>query len=249
MRNIFKVKMLVMAVAVAMVLGIGANAQALLTVDIDMVDGSWVNVVGGQNVETVNGASSTDVDMIRWGGNVAFDQKSGYNWASNSPQPFEATVGDAFSLGTFTHLNRVISSGTSIDSVDLAFSIGIFDNPALLTTTFNFDHNETPNSSDPVSSSDIVTITNPFYEVAFNDNGNDYLFSLLGFSQDGGVNLSDMYISPEGGDNTTGLYAIITAAPTTVPEPGTVALLGLGMVGLAGAEVRRRRKTKAVDNS
>jgi hypothetical protein len=42
-------------------------------------------------------------------------------------------------------------------------------------------------------------------------------------------------------------YEAPAPAPAPVPEPATVALLGIGLVGLAGAEVRRKRK--AVDNS
>jgi len=60
----------------------------------------------------------------------------------------------------------------------------------------------------------------------------------------------DVYIGDDMGepDEIVGRWTM-TDFTYPVPEPATIALLSIGMAVLAGAEVRRRRKKKAVDKS
>lgn len=48
---------------------------------------------------------------------------------------------------------------------------------------------------------------------------------------------------------TVTLERVVYGVASPVPEPTTIALLSIGLAGLAGAEVRRRRKKKAADKS
>jgi hypothetical protein len=224
-------------ITILMVLGLIVGSTSLVTaanIPVNLVDGDWQNAVPSVTIN--NSGASGGLSTARWGTSTGQGQ-SGYDFLSRTT-PFNATSdGVVFALGDFTHQNYPIQ-GTSLSTIDLFFNLGIAALPTI-TATFNFTHEETPNSppcaypGDPACS-DRVTMSNLILNQNFSYLGNDYYFSLLGFSQDGGTTTSDAFITWEGLRNTAGLYGAITEAPITTPEPATLVLLCSALLGLVG---------------
>lgn len=223
----------------------GAASAANITVT--NVTGTWVDI----DPNFVAGSTGLGTNEIRWGvpaGNP-FGQ-SGYRFDGVAPPSQTFAVGSNFGLGTFTHYNFPINSGTSITgatmNVSITFTSDLFLGTKTLNSQFIFAHNETPNTGPAGCCDDIVTaILNPAKTDLFSFGGIDYAFGVTGF-QVGGIPFAQ-FSSPEGGMNTALLRGSF-ADVTTFAVPGP--LVGAGMPGLVAAfggliALSRHRRRKA----
>jgi PEP-CTERM motif len=230
--------------SLALVAPSAANA-ALITVT--STSPSWA-FTGGTNTNTqTSGSGNNTVTQVFWGTSTGSGQ-SGLGFNPAQPPSFTATTGVLFDLGTLFHYNNPIN-GSTPTSLTLSLSTNVSGaTPAAQGFAFGFTVDETPNVGpvgacpypSTVPCSDKITFTNIDTTNSFSLGGNPYTMILVGFSTDGGVTVTNSFISNENATNSAHLYAEFVA-PFVVPEPATLLVLGAGLLGLG--VVKRARNS------
>ncbi|MCX7127847.1 choice-of-anchor K domain-containing protein, partial [Aeromonas sp.] len=181
------------------------------------VEASWINVVGGKNLEFFDGSDNDSAkDQVRWGGSSG--DKSGYGFADNDAAlNGEIPLNEEIKLGTFTHYNYPVSSGTAISGVTMNATFSITDSMGRVTpvtVTVNFNHNETPN--DGVDPRDIITIGTT--TANFNFEGKAYSLEVLGFRDSSGNVVKTIYTNENASSSFDLIVKLVEGSGYQLPQ-------------------------------
>ena len=257
-----KLKSLALTATVAAAALTAGMAQAA-TVSLTNILATWYGGAPAANV-TYSG-NATAAPQASWGvpANGGAGQ-SGYRFVvANDPLNFLVPPSPSLTqvIGTFTHLNNPIAAGTSITGINLRITadVAVDGNPVAggnVEFNTNFTHSETPNNAAPCADggtvgvgvnvngcADLVIANFSPLSENFLIGADLYTLKVLGFSLDqNGSNPFTSFFTTEQADNHAFLLANVER--TTVPEPGSLALLGLGLVGLVA--MRRGKQSDRV---
>ena len=252
----------ILALGITAVASMLSGAALADTVSLYNMTAMWYDGNPAANV-TYNGNNTTN-PKARWGVPAGGTGQSGYDF-DIAAQPINFTVPPSPSpnqvLGTFTHLNQPINSGTSITGIKLKISADVQINGSdqgTLNFNYSFDHWETDNGANPCADggaygvgvningcADRVIATWLSTSDSFFIGGDEYSLNVIGFSLDqAGSNPFHSFWTAEQNNNVAYLVGNVTLKrdilpPNEVPVPGTLPLAALALAGVFGA--RRKR--------
>jgi VCBS repeat-containing protein len=163
----------------------------------------------------VDNQYNTDADIyaekIAWG-----DSSSSSSYVYNDNNALaNVNIGEKFTLGTFTHNNFPIPSGSSITAANLrvTFDVVINGQTVHVDHTIQFQHNETPN--DGANSDDIVTIINGTNVVNITVGDATYQLT-IGFQDAAGNTVTQVYTDENESTsfNLNGTLALVSMVST-----------------------------------
>ena len=237
------IKLATAVACIVPVLGLSAHETKAATLTLTSVTGLWSNVQGGQNVAIVPPGAG-DPTTLSWGNPIP-GVRSSYVFDGLPGGPY--AVGVDFTLGTFTHNNFPIPSGSGITGANLTaeFQGSVDGNPFDVSSVYQFTHDETPNVGGNNCCNDIVTaVTNPGGSTSLLIGGVEYIFAFTGFLVGGDT--FTQFSTVENQSNVANLQGVLIekSLVNPVPLPAALPLFagGLGCLALLG---RRKRKQKA----
>ena len=181
------------------------------------IEASWVSAIGGKNLDYFDSSDNDSAkDQIRWGGKN--DTKSGYGFVDNDAAlNGQIPLNEEIKLGTFTHYNYPVSSGTSITGVTMQATFSVTDASGKVTpvtVTINFSHNETPNNwADPRDMITIGTTT-----ASFNFEGKVYSFEVLGFRDASGNVVKTIYTNENASNSFDLIVKLVEGSGYELPQ-------------------------------
>ncbi len=225
----------------------GGTAQAALVTITDL-DASWINVDPASITPSGNG---TDSASISWGNPATSAGDSGYTFTvASTPinRILPPSPSSIFELGTWIHRNNPIT-GTTLSTATLQLDAQVSVDGISqggFSFLFDFTHDETPNGANPCANggangggvnsngcADLVTVST-------NGLSDSILVGADLFTLTIDPLTSTSFETVEKRSNRfviQGYWGLDTRA---VPEPGILALLGMGFLGLGLAGRRRK---------
>ncbi|MEO5915466.1 MAG: choice-of-anchor K domain-containing protein [Luteolibacter sp.] len=222
------------------------SSNSLLISDNNLTNGYAAGMDLTDAPASLSSSGPTGSAAFQWG-----TPSTTSNYPHSSALWFEPISGtnispnEYFSVGNLYYRNGTIKSNTGASAVDIALNLH-FSNPSGMpdvNATFTSDLVNSPNSSDPIASADIVSLRNWASPLNYTDaQGNRYYLELTfkvdQNTMDGTLSTQDEFRVFEGDQGRAELLGRFTTSPgaMAIPEPSTAIL------GLLGAVALFRRK-------